>query len=247
MACGDRATLCSGRPRPSHHRRVGWSTASQPVPCPAGEGYFHFWSIYNVCSYKQGSKNNSSVPLGCPETLRVALGLERLELFRARSEKPDYRKTISGCCDLLEPLTTVEAAAAEPWGCGWRGAVGCGAEGWPREGGYRRGSLHPPAHPVPRAGGPAAAEQPSVCRPPGGTVQGCHRPQLHHPAAPGSQERAQGDHQVTPCQPQALPYPGKARQGFSPTSSQTHPPPVGFGPLSPELQQFTWLSSSQSR
>lgn len=73
----DTATPCSGRPWPSQHHWVGLEH-SQPdcsVPHWRGPGgYFHFWSIYNVCSYKQGSKNNSSVPLGCPEMLRVALG-----------------------------------------------------------------------------------------------------------------------------------------------------------------------------
>lgn len=101
-----------GDPSPASATPLGWAGAwparlSHAPPGRGPGGYFHFWSIYNVCSYKQGSKNNSSVPLGCPEMLRVALGLERLEVFRAWSEKPDYGKTISGCCDLLRPLTTV--------------------------------------------------------------------------------------------------------------------------------------------
>lgn len=106
-----------GDPSPASTTPPGWAGAwpgrLSRAPLRRGpRGYFHFWSIYNVCSYKQGSKNNSSVPLGCPEMLRVALGLERLELFRAWSEKPDYGKTISGCCDLLRPLATASPCQA---------------------------------------------------------------------------------------------------------------------------------------
>lgn len=129
MAHGDRATLCSGRPQPTSTTPSGWAGAhparlSHTPPGRGAGGYFHLRSIYNVCSYKQGSKNNSSVPLGCPEMLNVALGLERLELFRAWSEKPDYGKSISGCCDLYGLSRQCghakdQPAPAKPWGCRW--------------------------------------------------------------------------------------------------------------------------------
>lgn len=95
--------------QPAPHCWAGtWPARLSRAPLRRGPGaYSHFWSIYSVCSYKQGSKNNSSVRLGCPEMLRVTLGLETLEIFRAWSEKSDYGKTISGYCDLLWPLATV--------------------------------------------------------------------------------------------------------------------------------------------
>lgn len=53
-------------------------------------------------------------PLGCPETLRVALGLERLELFRAWSEKPGYGKTISGCCAPRDSVALPSTVQLQP-------------------------------------------------------------------------------------------------------------------------------------
>lgn len=101
-----------------------------PPPGRGAGAYFHSWSIYNICSYKQGNKNNSSVPLSCPAMLRVAQGFERLKFFRAWSEKPDYGKTISGCADLLQPLTTAWPLPSSLWAppspgaVGWTGTVG---------------------------------------------------------------------------------------------------------------------------
>jgi len=80
-------SLCGQRPpmtqeTPAEPAWWGWAGVRPArLSCaPPGRGtwgYFHFWSIYNICSYKQGSKNYSSVPLDCLEMLRVTPGLGR--------------------------------------------------------------------------------------------------------------------------------------------------------------------------